>query len=91
MAVTHDDALPLLPLLRELASLPVSFSSLPQVCKKTEAAAKASELAKMRAFKAELDAQIDDNQASCWGGRQGRESEMDATHLQRCCDMQRLA
>lgn len=64
------------PLPLNLASLPFSFSALPQVCKKTEAAAKASELAKMRAFKAELDAQIDDNQASSWGGWQERESGM---------------
>ncbi|KAL4432214.1 hypothetical protein ABPG77_005976 [Micractinium sp. CCAP 211/92] len=34
-----------------------------EVCKKTGAEAKAAELAKMRAFKAELDAQIEDNQA----------------------------
>lgn len=34
-----------------------------EVCKKTGAEAKAAELAKMRAFKAELDAQIDDKQA----------------------------
>ncbi|KAI7839562.1 hypothetical protein COHA_006689 [Chlorella ohadii] len=41
-----------------------------EVCKKTEAVAKAAELAKMRAFKAELDAQIDDNQARAkWEGR----------------------
>lgn len=33
-----------------------------QVCKKTGAEAKARELAKMAAFKAELDAQIEDNQ-----------------------------
>lgn len=66
------------PLALKLATFPFSFSSLPQVCKKTEAAAKASELAKMRAFKAELDAQIDDNQASSWGGWQERESEMGA-------------
>jgi hypothetical protein len=33
-----------------------------KVCKKTEAAAKAAELANMRAFKAQLDEQIADNQ-----------------------------
>ncbi|KAL4421469.1 hypothetical protein ABPG75_010760 [Micractinium tetrahymenae] len=34
-----------------------------EVCKKTGAEAKAAELARMRAFKADLDAQIEDNQA----------------------------
>ncbi len=43
-----------------------------QVCLKTEAAAKAAELAKMRAFKAELDAQIDDNQARRNGKAEGQ-------------------
>lgn len=38
-----------------------------QVCKKTAAAAKTAELARMRGFKAELDAQIEDNQVgACW-------------------------
>lgn len=57
-----------------------------QVCKKTSAQAKAAELAKMRAFKADLDRQIEDNQVGVgegerWetvagsGGRYGRDRE----------------
>lgn len=42
-------------------------SSPAQVCKKTEAAAKATELAGMRAFKEQLDAQIADNQVARGG------------------------
>lgn len=34
----------------------------PQLCKETAAAAKAAELGRMRAFKAQLDAQIDENE-----------------------------
>ncbi|EFN54646.1 hypothetical protein CHLNCDRAFT_135206 [Chlorella variabilis] len=44
---------------RELVALMANL----EVCRKTAAEAKAAELAKMRAFKAELDQQITDNQA----------------------------
>lgn len=51
---------------------PAPIPPLQQVCKKTGVEAKAAELAKMHTFKAELDAQIEDNQVCLgWGFRVG--------------------
>lgn len=62
------------------ACAPVWAACLLQVCKKTGAEAKAAELAKMRAFKAELDAQIDDKQV---GEGQSSEDQGKASFLRR--------